>query len=82
MERIFVEEALHDLGFTTAESQTNFAWLELGDLDEAEVVESLSRAGVAVRPGTPLGGPGCLRVTYGRRTENERFLATMREIAG
>ena len=82
VERIFVEEALHELGFTTAESQTNFAWLELGDRDEAEVVESLSRAGVAVRPGTPLGGPGCLRVTYGTRAENERFLTAMREIAG
>ncbi len=82
VERIFVEEALHDLGFTTAESQTNFAWLELGDLDEAEVVESLSRAGVAVRPGTPLGGPGCLRVTYGTRAENERFLRALAESAG
>ena len=50
--------------------------------DEGEVVASLSRAGVAVRPGTPLGGPGCLRVTYGTRAENERFLAAMGEIAG
>ncbi len=82
MERVFVEDALHELGFTTAESQTNFAWIELGDLDEGEVVAALGRAGVAVRPGTPLGGPGCLRVTYGTRAENERFLAAMREIAG
>ena len=82
IERIFVEDALHQLGFETAESQTNFAWIELGDLDEGEVVESLTKAGVAVRPGTPLGGPGCLRVTYGTRAENERFLAAMGEIAG
>jgi histidinol-phosphate aminotransferase len=82
IERVFVEEALHELGLATADSQTNFAWIELGDLGEAEVVESLSKAGVAVRPGTPLGGPGCLRVTYGTRAENERFLTAMREIAG
>ena len=82
IERVFVEDALHELGFETAESETNFAWIELGDLDEGEVVDALSRAGVAVRPGTPLGGPGCLRVTYGTRAENERFLAAMREIAG
>jgi histidinol-phosphate aminotransferase len=81
VERIFVEERLHELGFTTAESQTNFAWVELGDLDENEVVEQLAKAGVAVRPGTPLGGPGCLRVTYGTRAENERFLAALAEIA-
>jgi len=82
VERVFVEEELSGMGFATADSQTNFSWIELGDFDEAEVVESLARAGVAVRPGTPLGGPGCLRVTYGTRAENERFLASMREIAG
>jgi histidinol-phosphate aminotransferase len=80
IERIFVEEALRDLGFATAESQTNFAWIELGDLDEGEVVEQLAKAGVAVRPGAALGGPGCLRVSYGRHDENERFLAAMREL--
>jgi histidinol-phosphate aminotransferase len=82
VERIFVEEELRGMGFATADSQTNFSWIELGDLDEGEVVEGLTKAGVAVRPGTPLGGPGCLRVTYGTRAENERFLAAMREIAG
>jgi histidinol-phosphate aminotransferase len=46
-------------------------------LDEGEVVEALAKAGVAVRPGAALGGPGCLRVTYGTRAENERFLAAM-----
>ena len=44
------------------------------------MVESLAKAGVAVRPGTPLGGPGHLRVTYGTRAENQRFLAAMREL--
>jgi histidinol-phosphate aminotransferase len=82
VERIFVEEELRGMGFATADSQTNFSWIELGDLDEGEVVEGLTKAGVAVRPGTPLGGPGCLRVTYGTRAENERLLAAMREIAG
>jgi len=82
VERVFVEEALHELGFTTAESQTNFAWLDLGDLDEGEAVEALARAGVAVRPGTPLGGPGHLRVTYGTRAENERLLQALGAMAG
>jgi histidinol-phosphate aminotransferase len=82
IERVFVEGALREMGFDTADSQTYFAWMELGDLDEGEVVESLAKAGVAVRPGTALGGPGCLRVSYGAREENERFLAAMRQIAG
>jgi histidinol-phosphate aminotransferase len=80
IERVFVEESLHELGFATAESHTNFAWIDLGDLDEVEVVDSLARAGVAVRAGTPLGGPGHLRVTYGTHAENERFLAALAEI--
>jgi histidinol-phosphate aminotransferase len=82
IERVVVEEGLREMGFSTAESQANFCWIDLGDLDEDEVVESLARAGVAVRPGTPLGGPGHLRVTYGTRVDNERFLAVMREIVG
>ena len=42
------------------------------------MVDSLARAGVAVRPGAALGGPGHLRVTYGTRAENERFLGGAR----
>ena len=82
IERILVEEQLREMGFETAESQANFSWIDLGELDEDEVVESLAKAGVAVRPGTPLGGPGHLRVTYGTRAENERFLEALRPLAG
>jgi histidinol-phosphate aminotransferase len=82
IERVFVEEALREMGFETADSQANFSWIDLGDLDEGEVVEALARAGVAVRPGTPLGGPGHLRVTYGTRAENRRFLEALGGIAG
>jgi histidinol-phosphate aminotransferase len=82
IERVFVEERLHELGFATADSQANFAWVDLGELDEAETVEHLAKAGVAVRPGTPLGDPEHLRVTYGTHDENERFLAALGELAG
>ena len=42
-ERIVVEEALHEMGLKTAETQTNFSWIDLGDRDEAEIVEGLGR---------------------------------------
>ena len=42
------------------------------------MVEALGRAGVIVRGGTPLGGPGHIRVTYGTATENRRFLEALR----
>src|SRR4029077_7175194 len=82
IERVLVEDQLREMGFETAESQANFSWIDLGDLDEAEVVESLAKAGVAVRPGTPLGGPGHPRVPYGTRAENRRFLEALGAIAG
>jgi histidinol-phosphate aminotransferase len=77
VERLFVEEEVRALGLDAADSEANFSWLALGDRDEAEVVDSLARAGVAVRPGAALGGPGHLRVTYGTRPENERFVTAL-----
>ena len=64
-----------ELGLATAETQANFSWIDLGDADEAEVVAGLAERSIAVRPGTPLGGPGHIRVTYGTPAENDRFLA-------
>jgi histidinol-phosphate aminotransferase len=78
-ERAIVAEGLAELGIEAAASHANFVWLNLGDRDEAEIVGSLAKAGVAVRPGAALGGPGYLRVTYGTHQENERFLAAIAE---
>jgi histidinol-phosphate aminotransferase len=68
------------MGLTTADTHTNFSWIDLGDRDEAAIVEGLGRAGVIVRAGTPLGGPGHIRVSYGTAAENQRFLAALREL--
>jgi histidinol-phosphate aminotransferase len=77
-ERLWMEEELSELGFDVADSQANFCWFSLGDLDEGEVMAALARAGVAVRPGKGLGSVGHLRVTYGTRAENERFVEALR----
>jgi histidinol-phosphate aminotransferase len=79
-ERLRVEEALRGIGLPTSETQANFSWVELGDADEGEVVAGLAEREVAVRPGTPLGAPGHIRVTYGTAAENERFLRGLSEI--
>jgi histidinol-phosphate aminotransferase len=78
-ERLWVEEELGELGVRTADSEANFSWVSLDDCDEGEVVESLGRSGVIVRGGEGLGGPGHIRVTYGARPENERFIDALRE---
>jgi histidinol-phosphate aminotransferase len=79
-ERLRVEEGLRELGLRTAETQANFSWVDLGDADEGEVVAGLAARRVAVRPGTPLGDPGHIRVSYGTPAENDRFLGGLSEI--
>jgi histidinol-phosphate aminotransferase len=73
-ERIGVEEGVRELGLETPDSQANFSWISLGDADEKEVVAALAKQGILVRAGTPLGGPGHIRASYGTPNENRRFL--------
>jgi len=42
--------------------------------------EGLAEGGVIVRAGSALGEEGRLRVTYGTRAENDRFLAALDEL--
>ncbi|MFP5387690.1 MAG: aminotransferase class I/II-fold pyridoxal phosphate-dependent enzyme, partial [Thermoleophilia bacterium] len=79
-ERLRVEEGLGELGLATAETHANFSWIDLGEADEAEVVAGLGERQIAVRPGTPLGDPGHIRVSYGTAEENGRFLAALGEL--
>ena len=60
--------------------QANFSWVALGERDEDDVVDGLARRGVIVRAGSALGEVGWMRVTYGTRTENDRFLAALDEV--
>jgi histidinol-phosphate aminotransferase len=82
VERIRVEEGLRELGLATAETHANFSWIDLGDAGEAEVVAALAERQIAVRPGTPLGDPGHIRVSYGTPAENTRFLGALGQILG
>jgi histidinol-phosphate aminotransferase len=81
-EKLRVEEGLAALGLETSESQANFSWIDLGDADEGEVVAGLGERKIAVRPGTPLGDPGHIRVSYGTREEDDRFLDALAELLG
>jgi histidinol-phosphate aminotransferase len=74
VERIFVEEGVRELGLDPPDSSANFSWIPLAEHDESEVIQSLGEAGIVVRGGEGLGSPGHLRVTYGTRDENQRFL--------
>ena len=80
IERMHVETELQERGLETTDSQANFSWVSLGDRDEDEVVDGLARLGVIVRAGRALGQEGWMRVTYGTRSENDRFLAALDEL--
>ena len=79
-ERTRVEEALRGTGLETAETQANFSWIDLGEAREGDVVAGLAERSIAVRPGTALGDPGHIRVSYGTPAENDRFLAALAEL--
>jgi histidinol-phosphate aminotransferase len=78
--RLRVEEGLREIGLETTETQANFSWIDLGEAEEKAVVAGLAEREIAVRPGTPLGSPGHIRVSYGTDEENERFLAVLPEV--
>jgi len=81
IERLYVESELDERGLETTESQANFSWVDLGeDRDEADVVRGLAERGVIVRAGSALGEEGRMRVTYGTRAENDRFLSALDEL--
>ena len=81
--RLALQEGVSDLGLWAAESDANFIWVALPEqAEEAEVVQGLAERGVIVRAGAALGHEGRLRVTVGTDAENERFLASLREVLG
>ena len=80
VERVHVETELEERGLRTSESQANFSWVSLGERDEAQIVKGLAERGVIVRAGSALGAEGHLRVTYGTRRENGRFLQALDEV--
>jgi histidinol-phosphate aminotransferase len=80
IERLHVESELEERGFETTASEANFSWVSLGDRDEDEIVDGLAKQGVIVRAGRALGEEGRMRVTYGTRHENDRFLAALDQL--
>jgi histidinol-phosphate aminotransferase len=80
IERLHVESNLQERGLETTDSQANFSWVSLGDRDEDEIVDGLAQQGVIVRAGRALGQEGWMRVTYGTRQENDRFISALDQL--
>ena len=78
VERMYVETELQSRGLVTTDSQANFTWVAVEDEDA--VLSGLEERGVIVRGGGALGDAGHLRVTFGTRPENERFLSALDDV--
>jgi histidinol-phosphate aminotransferase len=78
IERVHIESELAGRGLVTTQSQANFSWVAVED--EEGVLAGLESRGVIVRGGAALGESGHMRVTYGTRQENERFLAALDDV--
>ncbi len=79
-ERDRVEQGFRSIGLESADTQANFSWVSLGENGaeiEDHVIADLAAAGIVVRGGHLLGGPGWLRISYGTRDENDRLLAAL-----
>jgi histidinol-phosphate aminotransferase len=61
-------------------SFANFILVEVGD--GAEIANKLREAEVIVRPVAPYQLPQYIRVTYGNRSENRKFLKALAVVLG
>lgn len=73
-ERAFLHRGLTDLGLHSLPSQANFVLLLDPPCGAAGLAKFLARQGIIIRTMETFGMPGTVRITVGRREENERFL--------
>ena len=80
-ERGRVATGLFDLGVEVWPSQANFILFRVADLDGTAVWNGLLDHSVLVRDVSSWPGlKGCLRVTIGTRSENDRFLSALGQV--
>lgn len=77
--RVYLEKELKRLKVRTVDTVTNFILADLG-VDAAPVYEKLLKQGVIVRPMSVWGLKTFIRVTIGKKQENERFIKTLGKI--
>jgi histidinol-phosphate aminotransferase len=75
-ERARVVAALTEAGWQLPDTQANFVYLPLGERTQ-EIYLAVEKLGVVTRP---FAGEG-MRVTIGTAEENDRFLATLAQVA-
>ncbi len=75
----YLYEELDRLGVEYLPSETNFIMIELGQ-DAQSTYQEFLRQGVIVRPLHAYGLPTKIRLTVGKREENEAFIRSLKKI--
>ena len=75
----FLYQGLAKMHLPALPTQTNFFLIDVG-LDARQVYEAMLRRGVIVRAMNAYGLDQYIRISVGRAEENERFLATLKEV--
>ncbi len=78
-ERQRLLQGIRDLGILALPSQANFLLFQ-PEADAGKLCQRFKKEGVLLRPGSPFGLPGAIRVTVGMREENDRFLELLRKL--
>lgn len=78
-ERQRILQGMRSLGLSVLPSQANFL-LFMPSEDSGRLCQRFKQKGVLLRPGSPFGLPGAIRVSIGTRDENDRFLHTLSEL--
>lgn len=80
-ERLRLPPLLKKLGLQCLPSQANFLTIDFGR-DAAPIHQGLLERGIIVRPMGSYGLPNFLRVTLGTESEDDRFMAALRDVLG
>lgn len=76
--REFFTQELTALGLHPVPSETNFVAVAVGD--DMAVTEGLRERGFTVTPLTGWGVPGHIRISFGTREQNARFMAALADL--
>jgi histidinol-phosphate aminotransferase len=77
--RKYLERELRQMNFKVIDTVTNFILFDMG-IDSAPIYEKLLRKGIIVRSMSGWGLRTFIRVTIGKKSENERFIKCLKEI--
>ncbi len=78
----YLSKELDNLGLNRVDSSANFILVEMNSPEKVSYInDQLLRRGIAIRPLTAFGLPGCFRITIGLEEENHRLVAALKELA-